>query len=158
VRLVSWWVTKVLVPLLKSPSWWRRATTIFVNNICVVSGLLVTGSWHWVALAMVAGLGVSMGMALNCLCRTTDGLIAVPPTRAGRADWRLRIGVTLNLLEPPAIVVTLGLCLGQRTAELAAAQVWEAFSIWVVGPMLIAACGEGLWLGVGRSPSRESQV
>ncbi len=160
VRLVSWWLMHVIVPLLKSPSWWRRAATIFINNICILSVLLAAGALYGLALLCVAGLGVSLGIALKRLTEDADELVVSLSGRDPRARRRIRVGIALNMLEPPAIVVTLGLCLGQRTAPISWLQAWQTYAIVVVPAMLLAAGGEALWLGAGRlagsPPDRQS--
>ncbi len=150
VRLVSWWLTHVIVPLLRSPSWWRRAATIFINNTCVLSVLLAAGALYGVALLCVAGLGVSLGIALKRLIEDADELVVSLSERDPWVRRRMRVGIALNMLEPPAIVATLGLCLGQRAAPISWLQAWQTYAIVVVPAMLLAACGEALWLGSGR--------
>ena len=146
VRGVTWWLTHVILPLLKTPSWLRRAATIFVNN-CTISAMLVAlGAWPNVALAGVSILGINLGIALQVLSRLTDEFCDPGPDAAAPARWRIRLGVALNLLEVPAIVVALGLSIGRQVAPTAAAQVWSAFFVWVVPALLAAAAGEALWL------------
>ena len=56
-------------------------------------------------------------------------------------------GMGLNLLEPPAIAVALGLALSYSSAPLTDTQLWQTF-VFVVAPlMLVAAGGESLWMG-----------
>ena len=147
VRLVVWWVARIILPLLRCRSWPRRTAIIFVNNTGVSAALLGLGMWRWGGRVGVVLLGLNLGIALRHLVTTTDDL-ATPattaPSKARRCTW---IGVTLNLLEIPAIVVTLGLALGMRSVPLTVTQVWEVFAIGVVPALLIAAGGEALWMG-----------
>ena len=63
----------------------------------------------------------------------------------------------LNLLEPPAIALALGLAIGRSAIPLSSTQAWGVFLTWVVPAMLVAAGGEALWLGV-MVEARESQT
>jgi|GEM_PF-3773079 len=55
--------------------------------------------------------------------------------------------MAINLLEPPAIAVALGVALSAQPEPLSAAQVWGTFFVVVAPLMLAAACGESLWIG-----------
>ena len=138
VRMVAWWITRIVLPLLKSRSWGRRAATIFINNTGVLTALLVLGSWRLTARIGVVILGLSLGMALRHLGAVTDEFAAAVPVRGQGDKRRIRVGVALNMLEPPAIVLSLGLSLGLRTIPLTPGQAWETFAVWVV-PALFAA-------------------
>ena len=153
VRLISWWLARVIVPMLGSRSWWRRSATIFTNNICVLSLLLAAGMVYVLALLAVTVLGVSLGVALRRLSEDAAELTLPLLEPHAWGLWRLKLGMALNLLEPPAIVVTLGLCLGWQTIPLSPIAAWETFAVWVVPAMFAAACGEALWLGAARPPS-----
>ena len=80
------------------------------------------------------------------------------PARDRQARRRIRIGIALNMLEPPAIVVTLGLTLGLRTIPLTCEQAWQTFGVWVVPALFVAAAGEALWLGVGQAKDRSIEA
>ena len=151
VRMVTSWLTYVVMPMLKSRSWVRRASTIFINNTAVLAALLALGPWRIAARIGVVVLGLSLGIALRHLSAMTDRFAVSLPVHDRRAKRRVRIGVALNMLEPPAIVVTLGLTLGFETIPLTSGQAWQTFGIWVIPALLVAAAGEALWLGVGQS-------
>ena len=146
VRGITWWLTHVILPLLKTRSWLRRAATIFVNNCTIAAVLVALGAWPHVAVAGVSILGINLGIALRVISRLTDEFCDPEPDAIAPARWRIRLGVALNLLEVPAIVVALGLSIGRQVAPTAAAQVWSAFFVWVVPALLAAAAGEALWL------------
>jgi len=150
VRLIGWWVRLVVAPLIRSPSWPRRSATIFLNNAAVLAVIVALGRWLIAAYASVTVLGLSLGLGLRILAGL-DGDLAVH-VRPGRPHVRrkLIIGVALNLLEPPAIVLALGLSLGRQTAPLDESRVWSLFATWVVPLLVLAAVGEGLWLGAGQ--------
>lgn len=150
VRLVHWWVRRVIRPLLIRRSWWVRAGAIFLNNASLLAILAALGRWPWTALAGVAGLGVSLGIGLRILSSEPDESVHLNPKLGPSGVRRVRVGVALNLLEPPAIILTIGLSLGQSASggiPLSSVQVWETFAVWVIPATLIAAGGEALWLG-----------
>jgi hypothetical protein len=154
VRLVTWWVKRVIVPLVRSRSWWRRATAIFVNNT-VVLGVVLAAGFHLVLSVVAAvGLGVSLGIGLRVLSEQTDTLSLLLDDTDARARWRIRIGMALNLLEPPAILLTLGLSLGLTSTSLTPGAAWETFAVWVVPLLAVAGGGEGLWIGAGSGEMR----
>ena len=155
VRWIGLWVRVVVLPLIRSRSWLGRAAAIFVNNISILTGLIAVGIWPVAALSAAAMLGVSLGIALRVLM-TVEDVFTLPDGRAaGGAGWRMKVGVALNMLEPPAIAVALGLSLGRWMVPLSPGDAWETFAVWVVPAMLLAAGGESLWLGVRPERARQ---
>ena len=150
VRLVEWWVRHVVLPLIRCPSWWRRAAAIFVNNALILTALLVVGHWPVAPIVAISVVGVSLGIGLRVLSDRLIDPTPAKPTLTARKGLRVRIGVALNLLEPPAIMLTVGLSLGHRAIPLNAVQVWETFLLWVIPATFLAAAGEALWLGVSQ--------
>ena len=150
VRLVGWWLDRAILPLLRSPFWWRRAGTILLNNTCVLAALLGAAQWRWGGQIGVAVLGLSLGLGLRHLS-TSAAALTLPASTQGTPDRRqMQIGLALNLLEPPAIIIALGLSLGMQAIPLSPGQAWQTFAVWVVPALMLAAAGEGMWLGVGR--------
>ncbi|MBU0719381.1 MAG: hypothetical protein KJ749_14130 [Planctomycetes bacterium] len=150
VRLVGWWLDRVILPLLRSPFWWQRAGTILLNNTCVLAALVGAAQWRWGGQIGVAGLGLSLGLGLRHLSTSTDAL-TLPASTPGTQDRiRMQVGLALNLLEPAAIIIALGLSLGMQAIPLSPGQAWETFAVWVVPALTLAAAGEGMWLGIGR--------
>ena len=158
VRLAIWWVRKVVLPLLRARTWRRRAVTIFVNNAGVLAALLALGAWPHAALIGAVFLGLSLGIAVHYLINAVDDFAAPPQSPDAGTRRSMWVGMGLNLLEPPAIVVTLGLSLGQQTIPLSLGQAWGTFVVWVVPALLIAAGGEALWMGAGKSDHRAIRV
>lgn len=156
VRLIAVWVRRVVLPLLRCQSWWRRATGIFVNNLSILAALLAVGRWHGVSLVGVAWLGLSLGIGLRVLSGASDEFGELDLGSDSRARRCIRIGVALNLLEPPAIILTIGLSLSRAAVPLSAPQVWETFALWVVPLTLLAAAGEALWMGAGRGAHKDA--
>lgn len=146
VRLVRLWIRLVVAPLLRSRSWCRRAGAIFVNNLAILTLLVLAGRWYAGALVGVAAVGLTLGIGLRLLAESPDVFPRAPLGSSG-GGRRVRIGVALNLLEPPAIALAIGLSLGLRTVPLSEWDAWCTFAIWVVPATLVAACGEALWLG-----------
>ncbi len=156
VRLIAMWVRRFVLPLLRCQSWWRRATAIFVNNVSILAALLALGQWHGASLAGVAGLGLSLGIGLRILSGESDAFGEMELGSNARASRCIRIGVFLNLLEPPAIILTIGLSLARATVPLPDQQVWETFALWVVPLTLLAAAGEALWMGAGQGAYKDT--
>ena len=163
-RATCWWFAQVAQPLLACGSWSRRALIIAVNNSAVCGVLVLLGvlggvAWLWVAL-----MGVSLGIALKLLAALAwedsglavaeveePGSTAGPPRSASRQRKLLTgIGFALNLLELPAILLSLGLCLGQGAWDVILG--WQRalalFVLLVLPLLLVAAAGEALWLTV----------
>jgi hypothetical protein len=147
VRGIAWWVTSVILPVLQTRSWLRRSAAIFINNGTVSAALVALGAWPWAAPAAVSILGVNIGIALRVLSGITDAFGDPAFDAAAGTRWRIRLGVALNLLEPPAIVAAIGLSIGQQLVVASVGQIWLTFCVWVLPLLLIAAAGEGLWLG-----------
>lgn len=147
VRWVAWWVRTVVLPLLRCRSWWRRTVVIFANNISLLAALVAVGRWRLGALMGVAGLGVGLGIGLRILSSEPTAAMDPCPEYSARVRRRIRIGIVLNLLEPPAIMLAIGLSLARQPMPLSPGQVWETFLVWVVPATLLAAGGEALWLG-----------
>lgn len=147
VRWVAWWVHVVVLPLLRCRSWWRRTMVIFANNISLLAALLAVGRWRLGALIGVAGLGIGLGIGLRILSGEPTAAMDPGPECSARVRRRIRIGIVLNLLEPPAIMLTIGLSLARQPVPLSPGQVWETFLVWIVPATLLAAGGEALWIG-----------
>lgn len=150
VRAVDWWVKHVVLPLLRRRTWIGRGAVIFINNIVILGGIVALGPWPGASVLMVIVVGLSLGIAFRLLLERPDENLAprlqLPPAQRRK----VQMGMTLNMLEPPAIILALGLSLGQWMADQSAADAWKAFVLWVLPAMLLAAAGEGLWLGAGR--------
>ena len=104
----------------------------------------------------VAGLGVSLGIALRLLSEIPDVPGGHCLSLGKWAKRRVAIGMGLNLLEPPAIMLAIGLSLGQQPASLTPGVVWGTFAAWIIPLTLLAAAGESLWLGVYQAVDQES--
>jgi len=148
VRWIRVWVSRVMLPLLYKRSWLLRTITIFANNMTILIGLIVLGRSSFAAIAGVAFVGLSMGIALRVLSEQPESFAAPGDSMSATDRRRFRIGLLLNLLEPPAIIVAMGMSMGRTIAPLTHEQIWEIVSCWIFPAMLLAACGEALWIGV----------
>jgi len=147
VRLVRWWVLRVLMPILRGRSWLRRATVIYANNLLILTMLVACAPWLWAVVAGIAAIGAAMGIALRTLS-SEPSLASVEASQEARSvSGRVIWGMALNMLEPPAIAVALGLALSYATVPLDATQLWRTFWCVVAPAMLLAAAGESLWMG-----------
>jgi hypothetical protein len=162
VRCTRYWFDRVAGPLLASGSWAKRALIIAANNSLVCFALVILGALGHLAWLGLAAVGLGLGAALR--------LMLDLPLANGvktRLSWRKRVlaglGIVLNLLEPPAILLSAGLSLAQgamgdaldlRLAVLLYVQ-------FVLPVLVVAAGGEALWLTVynirsaGRDESRQ---
>ncbi|MHC4672752.1 MAG: hypothetical protein ACYTBZ_09745 [Planctomycetota bacterium] len=149
VRAVKWWMDHVVYRVLTSPSWLKRTLMIAANNslICLCAVLLgALGHLAWLA---VAGIGFCLGVALHLMIKATAVDRDDRETPISRNKTLTAIGMLLNLLEVPAIMLSAGLSLAQcaltSTIDLSAAL--SVFG-WFAMPMfIIGAAGESLWMG-----------
>ncbi|RME40447.1 MAG: hypothetical protein D6788_03295 [Planctomycetota bacterium] len=148
VRFVSWWVDRWMWPRLRRASGVKRALMIYLNNMTILAVLIFLGRWHAASLAAVAAVGVSMGIGLRILARRDDALAPDGSPSDAASVRRMRLGLALNLLEPPVIVLALGLSLHRSVALLDPFEVWATVAVWIAPTMLVAAAGESLWMGV----------
>lgn len=147
VRATRWWVHRVVLPLVRHPSGIVRAVSIFVNNASIMAVLVAVGVWPWAAIGVTALVGVSMGVALRLL---SGELLDFDPeqTQLTPGDAALlRFGMGLNMLEPPAILASMGLGIGAIAAGLDRTDVWRSFLTVVLPLAGVAAMGEAMWLG-----------
>jgi len=149
-RSIRWWLIDVMLALIRRRSWIGRTVTIFVNNITILSGIVLLG---YVNLSLVATalVGFAMGVALRVLGNSPDAFFAPPSgdggPEAARRVGKVRLGIAFNLLEPPAIIAAIGLGWGVQEHADVSERAWPLFMICIVPPMLLAAGGEALWIG-----------
>jgi hypothetical protein len=147
VRWVTWWVSHVVMPMIRSRRWWRRAALIFINNATILGILLAAGFDRILPVLLIASVGVSLGIGLRVLSCREDLFSMDPPDSGPTTGPQVTVGFALNLLELPAIVLAVGLSLGRKATPLAASLAWEAFAVWVLPLLILGAAGEALWLG-----------
>lgn len=157
VRVIAWWLRHFIRPLLACRSWSIRTGAIFLNNASILTALVALGQWRWIAVGGAAGLGLSLGIGLRILSADPSTSPQLGPSADASRVRRIRLGVGLNLLEPPAIMVAIGLSLGRQAIPLGDAQVWGTFAMWVLPATLIAAGGESLWLGTLARPDNSQE-
>lgn len=156
VRLVRRWIDRVVRPLVASRSWARRTGVIVLNNITICAALTAAGSLGPLAWLAVAGVGFSLGIGLRLLLAEPSFVEENAVSPPGGSRLVAGLGLALNLLEPPAILLAGGLALAQKALWpfLSATRAWCVFA-WVVPPLLIlAAAGESLWMGILRPAPR----
>ncbi len=151
VRTVGWWIDRIVHPLLVSRSWLRRTVTIAANNATVCATMVVLGPLGHVAWVAVAGVGLGLGIALRLMISLyLPGLGDRQAPDAPRHPVRETIGLALNLLEVPAIMIAAGLSLAQGalSATLGLAEAALAFVAVALPLLIVSAAGEALWMGV----------
>jgi hypothetical protein len=145
VRAVRWWLS-VLLRGVRHRRTTVRALVIFLNNTTVMALLVAMGGLPGGAWAASCAIGTAMGMALRRLDVADLGpAVENPaPPRPGHT-----FGMILSMLEIPAILLGLGLSLGQLAApnHLDAAQVWRIFGTILLPTLAVAALGEAVMLG-----------
>lgn len=152
VRPIMWWLEHVVSPLIASRSWARRTVTIAANNSLICALVVLLGSLGHVAWLAIASVGLALGIALQLLWNVHmpqgDEIEYVPASPRRRALEL--IGIVLNLLEVPAIMLAAGSSLAQGAMSCAldlSGALW-VFG-WVVFPLLVvSAAGEALWMTV----------
>ncbi len=152
VRWIGWWIDHVVIRLIRADRWSVRSLAIFVNNTSICAVAVALGPWSPAAWAGVAGVGLSLGIGLRELGERSWGCFR---DERGDRSRRVAFGYALNMLEPPAIVLCLGLCLGQSALPVATSdlQVWWLFTVLAAPALAIAAMGESLWIGAVRRPN-----
>jgi hypothetical protein len=157
VRLINWWLDQIVRPLLLARTWRRRTAAIALNNTSICACLVALGALGPVVWVAIVGVGFALGIALRIMVESPESALFAEsaPSRGGR--WIAGSGFALNLLEPPAVMISAGLGLGQRAwaAGVDWRTAWILFAV-VAWPMLLAAAaGEALWMGVlVQKPSR----
>lgn len=158
VRLTRWWVHDFIMPRLRSPSWLKRMVIILVNNFMILALLVGLGQWLYLALVGIALVGVNLGIGLRLMTETADPFAVSADHLPAPQHRRIRIGFLLNMLEPPAIMLTLGLSLQRSIIPLSSLETWSTFLIWVIPLIVLAASGESLWMGVALKGTASAHV
>lgn len=159
IRWLHTWIVRVILPRLRRGSAPACAGFIFLNNATTCALVTAAGGVRggaWIAILIV---GLSLGAAIRMLGDPHWGISAsaadlpVEPqpdaaTPPAPADRYVVIGLLLNLLEVPAIIITLGLAMSRCAVPslLLPGEVWCVFAAWVIPLLAIAACGEALWI------------
>ncbi len=155
VRALIWWMEHVLRPLLTTRSWGLRAASIAVNNSLVCVSMVAAGVLGPVVWVVVTAVGFSLGIALRLLITGMgDSPAENKDVTSGRRTLAV-VGMGLNMLEVPAILLCSGLGLAQ-SALWPAISTQEAFGLfgWIAFPVLVvAAAGEALWMHVTPLPN-----
>jgi hypothetical protein len=161
-RSTGYWLDHVVRPLLARRTWAGRAVIIAANNSLVCFVLVVVGPLGraaWLAVAIV-GLGLGAGLRLIIDLAEVD----VPSTDLRRRQRVMAgLGIALNMLEPPAILLSIGLGLtqGAMTAALELGPAAVLYGRFVLPMLLLAATGEALWMtvyGVGTTSIRQNDT
>ncbi len=150
VIMVRFWVEKVILPALRNRLWLFRTAVIFANNATICALVVLAGGipgGAWLAIAIV-GLTIGIGFRLISESDIVDSVEDDSKERPP-ADALVQIGLVLNLLEIPAIVITIGLSMGQLATprDLSPDMIWSVFAVCIMPMLFIAASGESLWIG-----------
>lgn len=151
VRTMAWWIDHVVHPLLVTRSWLRRTTTIAVNNATVCASMVLLGPFGYVAWVGVAGVGLGLGIALRLMIGSyLPGMDDRESPPAARHPIRETLGLALNLLEVPAIMIAAGASLAQGalSSTLSLTGALAVFVVIVLPLLIVSAAGEALWMSV----------
>jgi len=155
VTWTRWWFDCVARRVLDEASWAPRAGMIAANNILNTGLIVCAGVLNHLSWLAIAFVGLELGAAARLMA-------GVPTARRGVTDadrgplWVVMLGIGWTLLEICAILLSVGLSLGQGTLgpELSLGEALACFGVIVVPLLVLAATGEGLWLtayGVGEA-------
>ena len=146
-RVVRWWLNHVVHPLFASRTWLRRAIIIAVNNSLICAVVVLLGSLGHVAWIGITGVGLGLGIALRLMNEEIEPGLADREPSPRHHRTLVTIGMALNLLEVPAVMLSAGLSLGQAlSSSLALADALTAFAWFVLPLLLVGAAGEALWM------------
>lgn len=150
VRVVSWWLQHVVRPVMESRTWFRRTVIITANNSVICAVVVVLGSLGRVAWLGVAGIGLGLGIALRLMIPLAAAVQDEETRRTGRRRALTAVGLALNVLEVPAIMLSAGLSLAQgaMSSTLDLSTALEVFALFAFPLLVVGAAGEALWMTV----------
>lgn len=149
VRWMTWWLRRVVLPLISTRSWLSRTLVIFFNNAGILALMVCLAVSRAAAAIAVIAVGLTLGIALRALGQIHLDWSHPGPSAPATLRRQIRLGVLVNLLEPPAIAAAVGLALGRTSLNLPPQDAWQAFVLFVVPLLLVAAGGEAMWIGAG---------
>ncbi len=150
-RFLRWWVVDVVLPMIRSRSGVVRAVVIFVNNAVICALLVSLGRWGWLVWVGLIVEGMTLGGSAMLLSDWAESEDLWNPEQTDRGMRRVRVGFVLNMLELPAIGLSVAVGVGQSFfgSVVSSGQSWSIFAICVVPLLVLAAAGESLWIGAG---------
>lgn len=170
VRVVAWWVDHVVQPLVRLRTWAARAVVIALNNSIACGLMMLLGVVPLLGWVGVVCIGLTLGIAIRRMTTlempmsadhgsvASDGDASDNEGSARRA-WRrvaITVGLALNALELPAIMLSAGLALGQgaMSEALSRTEAVQTYLVLIVPTLFVAAAGESLWMGATRGFER----
>jgi len=153
---VKWWLDHVVRVIVSSPSWLFRTAAIAANNTLVCFAAVVLGALVYIAWIGIACIGFSLGIALTLMTTNKSFESDEEQSPFSRKSKSTTIGLVLNLLEVPAIMLSAGLSLAQGAlgSTLNLSQAITTFALIVIPLLLISAAGESLWMDHDSSLSK----
>jgi len=158
IHPVRWWLVRVLGPVLGSGTWLRRSALIAANNSAICLVLVLLGWLGHLAWLGVAGMGLSLGIALRFIGADVMAYGGDEPTPMRNHRVLRAIGMMLNLLEVPAVILCIGLSLAQGalSSSLTLSSALAAFCYLALPLLAISAVGEATWMEFDRDIRRIS--
>ncbi|UCD30522.1 MAG: hypothetical protein JSV03_08660, partial [Planctomycetota bacterium] len=158
VRAVKWWLYHVVYRVVTSRSWLMRTCMIAANNSLICLTAVVLGAFGHVAWAAVACIGLGLGIALHLMIgtRPIDVDVVEEEIPVSRNKALTTIGMLLNLLEVPAIMLSAGLSLAQGalTPTISLSMALGIFVRFALPMFVLGAAGESLWMGYDTNISK----
>ena len=149
VRVVKWWLDHIVYRVVISRSWLKRTVMIAVNNslICLCPPLL--GKLDYIAWLAIACIGFCLGVALRLMIKETPAVRDDEEKIISSNTKSPIIGMLLNLLEIPAIMLCagLGLSQGAMTSTIDLPSALHIYCLFALPMFIIGASGESLWMG-----------
>lgn len=148
-RPIDWWLRHIVSRVLEGSGWGRRAALISANNATVCGLLVLSGSAGNLAWMATAGLGLGLGGALRLLLPRIN-LAPPPPDSSPLRRSLYGVGLVVNMLEVPAILLSAGLSLSQSawSEKLAGGDALQAYLLIVAPLLVVSAMGEALWISL----------
>lgn len=153
-RWVRRYLESLILPVMRHRLWVVRSFFIFANNASICALVILAGRWPAGAWAAIVVVGLTMGTAIRVLGeRATSQDAAVDDVHTEKPDALVSVGLWLNLLEVPAILATLGMSMGRLALPNGVSNevLWRIYVLFVLPALLVAAGGEGLWIGRHKS-------
>jgi len=159
VRAVKWWLDHVVYYVVTSRSWLKRMLIIAANNSFICCCVVLIGCIDYVAWLGVVSVGFCLGIALHLMIAgrraeldgegMSEGEVEEDKSGVSHISIPSMLGMLLNLLEVPAIMLSAGLALAQGTlsSQLDLTDALSGFVCIVLPLLILAAGGESLWMG-----------
>lgn len=149
-RVTMWWLNHIVRPLFVSRSWLRRMVIIAGNNSLICAVVVILGRLGHLAWLGVVCVGLGLGIALRLMLSVPVEDQDDSETHSARVRVLTGIGLVLNLIEVPALMLTAGLALSQGaiSSTLDTRSALTVFAGVALPMLIVSAAGEALWMTI----------